>query len=73
MLFRSLKTLNGDPLPGTFSARHLRRFFPKEGTKLAEEQKALEAEAMEGEPEGERGVVEEEHQHNPTPDTTTDD
>jgi transposase InsO family protein len=37
-----LETLNGDPLPGSFSTRRLRKFIPKEGTKLAEEQRVLE-------------------------------
>ena len=31
-----------ETLPGTFSARRLRRFIPKEGTKLAEEQRKIE-------------------------------
>jgi hypothetical protein len=34
--------LKGDPIPGTFSACRLRRFIPREGTKLAEEQKLFE-------------------------------
>ena len=37
-----LETLQGERLPGTFSARRLRRFIPKEGTRLAEEQKRIE-------------------------------
>ena len=37
----TLETLNGDPLPGFFSTRRLRRFIPKEGTRLAEEQQPL--------------------------------
>ena len=37
-----LETLRGERLPGTFSARRLRRFTPKEGTKLAEEQREIE-------------------------------
>ena len=37
-----LETLNRDPITGTFSARHLRRFLPKEGTQLAEEQRLIE-------------------------------
>jgi hypothetical protein len=37
-----LETLKGDSLPGSFSARRLRRFIPKEGTKLAEEQIQIE-------------------------------
>ena len=36
-----LETLNGDPLPGSFSTRRLWRFLPKEGTTLAEEQRLL--------------------------------
>ena len=42
-----LKSLNGDQLPGFFSARRLRRFIPKEGTKLAEEQRVLEEQRAE--------------------------
>ena len=38
----TLKTLHGDELPGAFSARRLRGFIPKEGTRLAEEQSLLE-------------------------------
>ena len=38
----ALETLKGDPIPGTFSARRLRGFTPKEGTQLAEEQKLVE-------------------------------
>jgi hypothetical protein len=38
----SLATLGGDPIQGTFSARRLRRFIPKVGTRLAEEQARLE-------------------------------
>jgi hypothetical protein len=37
-----LETLNGEPIPGTFSARRLRRFIPRGGTKLADEQKLIE-------------------------------
>jgi len=37
-----LASLNGDQIPGSFSARRLRRFIPKEGTKLADAQKRLE-------------------------------
>ena len=37
-----LETLAGDPIPGSFSARRLRGFSPKEGTKLAEQQKEIE-------------------------------
>jgi hypothetical protein len=38
----TLETLRGVPLNGSFSARRLRRFIPREGTKLAEEQKLRE-------------------------------
>jgi hypothetical protein len=38
----TLETTSGEPLPGFFSARRLRTFVPKEGTKLAEEQKLVE-------------------------------
>ena len=44
-----LETLNGDPLPGTFSSRRLRRFIPKEGTRLAEEQELVEKRCAEEE------------------------
>jgi transposase InsO family protein len=37
-----LETLKGDPISGTFSARRLRRFLPREGTRLADEQKIVE-------------------------------
>ena len=37
-----LETLNADTLPGSFSARRLRRFIPKEGSRLADEQKLIE-------------------------------
>ena len=38
----TLETQKGNPVPGTFSARRLRRFIPKEGTCLAEEQEQIE-------------------------------
>ena len=38
----TLESLQGDRLPGTFSTRRLRRFIPREGTKLAEEQRIVE-------------------------------
>jgi hypothetical protein len=38
----TLETLKGEPVPGSFSARRLRRFIPREGTKLAEMQKLVE-------------------------------
>ena len=33
-----LEKLDGTPITGQFSARRLREFIPKEGTKLAQEQ-----------------------------------
>ena len=39
--YYTLKSPNGNPLPRLFSARCLQRFTPKEGTKLAEEQKLI--------------------------------
>ena len=47
----TLETLNGELLPGSFSARRLQRFFPKEGTKLADEQKRREEQNAEEERE----------------------
>jgi len=38
----TLETLTGDPVPGMFSARRLRRFIPEEGTPLAKAQKVVE-------------------------------
>ena len=38
----TLETLNRDPVPGSFSTRCLRHFIPREGTTLAEEQRAIE-------------------------------
>ena len=49
-----LETLQGERLPGTFSARCLRRFTPKEGTKLAEEQKRTECSERGAQPRGGR-------------------
>ena len=37
----TLENLSSEPLPGSFSARQLRRFIPGEGTKLVEEQKLI--------------------------------
>jgi hypothetical protein len=39
-----LETTNDEPLSGEFHARRLRAFHPREGTKLAEEQKRRESE-----------------------------
>jgi transposase InsO family protein len=50
----TLETLAGDPVPGTFSARRLRRFIPEEGTTLAEAQKVAEKRYAEEEKERER-------------------
>jgi hypothetical protein len=44
-----LESLNGNQIPGYFSARRLRRFLPKEGSKLAEEQRAIEGRGVEEE------------------------
>ena len=38
----TLEKLDGTPIPGHFSTRRLRRFIPREGTKLAEEQAEVE-------------------------------
>ena len=38
----TLETLNRDPVPESFSTRCLRHFIPREGTMLAEEQRAIE-------------------------------
>lgn len=38
----TLERLDGTPIAGQFSARRLREFIPKEGTKLAEEQAEVE-------------------------------
>jgi hypothetical protein len=45
----TLETLQEDPVQGNFSARRLRRFIPPEGSKLAEEQAAIERRHMEEE------------------------
>jgi hypothetical protein len=37
----TLEKLDGTPIAGLFSARRLREFFPREGTKLAQEQSEL--------------------------------
>ena len=67
----ALETLDGDQIPGSFSARRLRRFIPREGTKLAEEQRQVEERlAHESRAEQERREEEaedEERQRQPTP------
>jgi hypothetical protein len=68
----TLENLDGSPIDGTFSSRRLREFIPREGTKLAAEQRELEEKLAkednnnkrvgEGEDEGEdteEGVEEE--------------
>ena len=67
----TLETLNGDQLPGLFSARRLRRFIPKEGTKLADEQRALEERGRDDEQEGEG--VDPQHDRRETTTQTSDD
>ena len=62
-----LETLNGDPLSGSFSARRLRRFIPREGTKLAEEQKVLEGQYL----REEREKASDDEQSPPNLDTKT--
>jgi hypothetical protein len=44
-----LETIQGEPVPGEFHARRLRAFIPREGTKLAAEQKEREAQREEEE------------------------
>lgn len=39
---KRLETLEGEPVAGEFHARRLRAFVPRDGTKLAEEQKVKE-------------------------------
>ena len=71
-----LETLNGDPIPGTFSARRLRRFIPKEGTKMAEDQKLVEERRAREEVEErdrETAEVEEERKEKNTPVSTSND
>jgi hypothetical protein len=57
--------LNGEAIDGLFSSRRLRRFFPREGTCLYEEQKAVEewpedeAQVEEGESRRRQGEVQE--------------
>ena len=53
-----LETVNGERLPGTFSARRLRTFIPKEGTKLAEEQRKIEELNIQKERQGPEGTEE---------------
>jgi len=59
-----LETLEGVPITSTFSSRRLRRFLPRPGTQLAEQQEAFEAQlraaVAEGEGEDETGAESEE-------------
>jgi hypothetical protein len=48
-----IESLSGNQIPGSFSARRLRRFIPREGTKLAEEQKVVEERNIKEERRGE--------------------
>jgi hypothetical protein len=71
----TLETRKGDPIPGTFSARRLRRFIPKEGSKLGEEQKLFEERRREKEEEEKRRetvVVEPGGEHELRGDTPVD-
>lgn len=51
----TLERLDGTPIPGWFSARRLRGFYPREGTKLAEEQAEVERKMAEEESQTESG------------------
>lgn len=54
----TLETLSGLPISGTFNARRLRAFEPRQGTKLAlEELERLEQMEIEGDEEAEDGVL----------------
>ena len=63
-----LETLKGEQLPGTFSARRLRRFIPKEGTKLAEEQRKIEELNIQKEQQNSQ-EADERTDNTPSPDT----
>jgi hypothetical protein len=68
-----LETLKGDPIAGTFSARRLRRFLPREGTQLADEQRLIEERCAVEESCREAPLAESEvgrPQEGNTPDTT---
>lgn len=43
-----LETIQGEPLDGEFHTRRLRVFYPREGMKLAEEQRDVEARKNKG-------------------------
>ena len=50
----TLETLIGTPIKGRFSARRLRRFWPREGTELASAQKEVEERCRKEEEEWEK-------------------
>lgn len=58
-----LETVTGESIEGNFSARRLRRFYPREGTNLAREQEEVERRCWEEKAkrreEEEKGVMEE--------------
>ena len=53
----TLETLVGAPINGRFSARRLRRFWPREGTELARAQKAVEERCRKEEEEREKAEL----------------
>jgi hypothetical protein len=55
----TIATLKGAPIPGRFSSRRLRRFFPREGTNLAVAQALVEAELGLAEEEADKPGIEE--------------
>jgi transposase InsO family protein len=72
----TLETLKGDPIPGTFSAHRLRRFVPKEGSQLSDEQKVLEEHHTAARGDEASGSLEEntlDDDHNTPRHTNTDD
>ena len=61
----TLEKLDGTPISGWFSARRLRRFIPREGTKLAEEQTEVERRRAEEESQmGGGGAIDGEDNNN---------
>jgi hypothetical protein len=54
-----LETLDGDPIPGSFSTRRLRRFIPRDGTRLEKEQQLVEERCAREEDERRRKEAEE--------------
>ena len=55
----TITTVQGAPIPGRFSSRRLRRFLPREGTKLAMAQALVEAELGLAEEEADKPEMEE--------------